>query len=274
MDLHRVPAAQGGRRAGRFFQVGELAAGASGALRIPRGAFDLPDASIPYVDRGEARAHQVRVAGENLQRIRHLERRHRGHNRVQHSGGLARRLHARRRIGIDAAQARRAARDHRHGQAVTAHGRSVDPRNAAAHGEIVDQVARFKVIGAVQNEVRAAQQIRHVGGREVRHHAARVNAGINARDMPLGGGGFGKGLGGGGFLEQPLAMQVARLHVIAIDDGEGADPRPGQRRDVKTSQRAAAYHGRVRPQQGLLSPFPDAWKQNLPRVALALGRVH
>ncbi len=120
--------------------------------------------------------------------------------------------------------------DHRHGQAVTAHGRSVDPRNAAAHGEIVDQVARFEVVGAVQNEVRAAQQLRHVGGREVGHHAARVNAGIDARDMPLGGRGFGQRLGGVGFLEQPLAMQVAGLHVIAVDDGERAHPRPRQRR--------------------------------------------
>ena len=49
------------------------------------------------------------------------------------------------------------------------------------------------------------------------------------------------------------------------------DPGAGQRRGVETAQRAAAHDHRVRPQQRLLPALADPRKQDLPRVALALG---
>ena len=104
------------------------------------------------------------AAAQDLQRIGHLNRRHRRDDGVQHPGRLAGGLHAGRRIGIDAAQARRAAGDHRHGEAVTAHRRAVDPGNAPAHREIVDQVAGLEIVRAVQDQVRVAQQLRDVRG--------------------------------------------------------------------------------------------------------------
>ena len=150
------------------------------------------------------------AATEDLQRIGHLHRRHRRDDRVQHPGRLAGGLRPRRRVGIDAAQARRAARDHGHGEAVTAHRGAVDPRDPAAHREIVHQVARLEIIRAVQDGVGAAEKFFRVGGRQIGHHAARLHGGIDARDAPRRRRGFGKRLGGVALFEQPLAMQVAR----------------------------------------------------------------
>ena len=62
--------------------------------------------------------------------------------------------------------------NHGHSEAISRHRGSVDPRNAAAHGEIVDQVARLEVIGAVQNDVGIAEQFRDIRGREIGHDAA------------------------------------------------------------------------------------------------------
>ena len=63
------------------------------------------------------------------------------------------------------------------------------------------------------------------------------------------GGRLGQGLGGIAFLEQPLAVQIAGLHVIAIDQGEASDAGARQGRRMETSQRAAAHDGGVAAQR-------------------------
>ena len=185
-------------------------------------------------------------AGQDAQRVGHLNGGHGGDDHVQHAGGFAGGLRARRRVGIDAAQARGAAGNHRHGESVAGHGGAVDPRNAAAHGEIVDQVARLEIVGAVQDDVGVAQQFGRVGGGEIGDDAAHADGGIDARDAARGGGGFGQRLGGVGLFEKPLAMQVAGLDVIAIDQGEPAHTGARQRGGVKAAQRAASGDDRVR----------------------------
>ena len=78
------------------------------------------------------------------------------------------------------------------------------------------------------------------------------------RDGAAGGHGLGQRLGGVRFFEQPLALQIAGLDVIAVDDGEPADSGARQGRGVKAAQGAAADHHRVRPQQRLLALVADA----------------
>src|SRR5437879_6502701 len=43
---------------------------------------------------------------------------------------------------------------------------------------------------------------------------------------------------------------------------------------MKASERAASHYHRVRPEQRFLSAFADSREKNLPRIALALARVH
>ncbi len=65
-------------------------------------------------------------------------------------------------------------------------------------------------------------------------------------------------------------MQIAGLHVIAIDQSELAHTSARQCRRVETAQRAAAHHDSVAAQQRLLAALADTRKENLPRVALAV----
>ena len=69
-------------------------------------------------------------------------------------------------------------------------------------------------------------------------------------------------------------MQIAGLDVVAVDDGQPAYTRAGQGCGMKAAQRAAPHHYRMRLQQRFLPLFADPRKQNLPRIALALGRIH
>ena len=105
-------------------------------------------------------------------------------------------------------------------------------------------------------------------GGQVGNDAAHADGRIDARDAPRGGGGFGQGFGGVGFLEQPLAMQVAGLDVIAVDDGEAAHSGAGQGGGMETAQRAAADNGGVRAEKRFLPAFADPREQDLPRIAL------
>ncbi len=93
-------------------------------------------------------------------------------------------------------------------------------------------------------------------------------------DPPLGGRRFRKRVGRVSLFEEPLAVQIARLHVIPVDQGEAADPGAGQRGGVETAERAAPGDHRVPAQQRFLSRFADAREQDLPRVALAIRGVH
>ena len=125
--------------------------------------------------------------------------------------------------------------NHRHGDAVTAHCGAVDPWNAAAHGKIINQVTRFEVVGAVEDHPGAAQQVFGVFRRQIRHHAAHRNRGIDALQPARRGDRLGQCFGGIGFFEQPLAMEIGGLDVIAVDDGEPADAGPRQRGRVKAA---------------------------------------
>ncbi len=85
---------------------------------------------------------------------------------------------------------------------------------------------------------------------------------------------LGRDFGGVGLFEEPLAMQVAGLDVIAVDEGEAAHTGAGQRGGVETAERAASGDDRMRIQERFLPAFPDAGEEDLPRVALAIGGVH
>ena len=143
-----------------------------------------------------------------------------------------------------------------------------------ADGVIVDQVAGFEIVGAVENQVHAVQQFLGVGGIEIGDNPGYANSGIDARQTPLGRNGFGHRIGGVGFFEKELPLQVAWLDVIAVDDREAAHAGPRQRHGLQAAEGAASGHHGVRGQQALLSRLADPGKQNLARISLPIARGH
>ena len=158
-------------------------------------------------------------------------------------------------------------------ESIAAYGGAIDPGDSAADGEIVDQIAGVEVVGAVQDQVRTGHQFGDIGGGEVGNYAARLDGRIDAAQGACGGGGFGQGLGGVGFFEQPLALQVAGFHVVAVDDGQAADSRAGQRGGMEAAQRAGADDGGMCAEQRFLAVFAQT-EENLPGIALPFGGAH
>ena len=66
----------------------------------------------------------------------------------------------------------------------------------------------------------------HVGGREIGGVRLDANGGVEARDLARRGDGLGQRLGGIGFVEEHLTLQIAGFDVIAIDDTQIADTGP------------------------------------------------
>ena len=75
-----------------------------------------------------------------------------------------------------------------------------------------------------------------------------VDLGVHASQSPRCGHGFRQTLGGVGFLEQKLALEVAPLDKIAIDDAKPAHAGPHQDLGFHGAEGAAADDGyRSRP---------------------------
>src|SRR5262245_38979135 len=78
-------------------------------------------------------------------------------NRVQHASRLTGRLGSSGRLRINTSKTRCFVRQNRHYDSVTAYRATVDPRYAAADCVVIDEVSRFEVVAAVENDVCAFQ---------------------------------------------------------------------------------------------------------------------
>src|SRR4051794_36280435 len=110
------------------------------------------------------------MTGQNLQRIRGLNSADYRSHRGQHTSGLTSRLRAGGWLRVYATQTRSAARNHRHADSVTAYGSSINPGDIPAHSVVVYQISSLKIVGAVQNQIGAGQQILSIRGSKIRHH--------------------------------------------------------------------------------------------------------
>src|SRR5437764_3155710 len=97
-----------------------------------------------------------------------------------------------------------------------------------------------------------------VGGSQVSDYASNSHTGIDACERSLGCNGFGEGCSGVGFIEQPLALKVAGLDIIAVDDSEAPDAGAHQSFRLETPEGAAADDCDVRGEKFLLPLFADA----------------
>jgi len=117
-----------------------------------------------------------------------------------------------------------------HGDAVTADGSSINPRAVVFYGEIVEEEARFKIVGAVEKEVEAREEFWGVLRGEIGDDAFDGNSGINGAKLLLGGDCLGQGLQGVGFVKERLALKIRRFDKITVEDTETTDASASQQR--------------------------------------------
>ena len=181
---------------------------------------------------------------------------HDGH----HAGG--------RRLGVEVAVLR-AVLGPEHGDlALEAVDRAPDVRLAEQHRGVVDQVAGREVVGAVDDEVVAGEDLEHVVVVEPRvvhdhvhvrvdleHRVAR-RLGLRPADVAL--------------AVDDLALQVRLVDGVELDDAERADAGRGQVEQRGAAEAAGADAQHLGVLQPLLPDHPDLGDDDVPAVAADL----
>src|ERR1700688_1615881 len=130
-----------------------LDAGSATGARLVRSHFGtlIP----PYVEGKQCTPDPFVSADQEFYRLGSRDRGREVHCGVQDSSGFAGFERALRRVSENASQAGGLARKHIHGHAVAAYGCGVDPWGTILDGEIIDEIAGFEVIGAIEDKLRA-----------------------------------------------------------------------------------------------------------------------
>ena len=144
---------------------------------------------------------------------------------VEDSGGFAGLEGTARWIGKKTCQAGGFPRQHVHRDAIAAHGSGVDPGEGSLHRKVIDEVAGLEVVGAVEDQVASPP-----AGLECWRERDRLTCGsitiweLKAAILRAAAIALGSDFGGIGFIEQGLALQIAGLDVVAIDDAQVPTP--------------------------------------------------
>ena len=233
----------------------------------------MADAAGPDVDGGESAIELVGFADQDFQGGGDLEGSDEGGESAEDTGGVAGGLSAAGRVAIEAAEASGLMGEDGEGESVGADGGAVDPGDVAGDGVVVEEVAGFEVIGAVEDEVGGADEFFDVGGGDVAGKGVDFDFGVDAGELLFGSGGFGKGLGGVVLGEEPLALEVGGFDEVAIEDGEVSDAGAGEGGGVIGTEGAAADDGDVGGEETGLSVDADAGEESLTRVAVQEVRL-
>ncbi len=210
VDLDGVASAECDVRARGAGEVVEAALGTDAAVGIGRRRGDFRALVGPEIAGEESAAEEPGLAGKQLEGLGDLERGGEVDGRGEDAGGVAGfdgsggrgreeageaggGLVVLRRLGSNGQDG--------HGGGIGPEGGGVDPGFALFDGEVVEQVAGFEVVGAVEQQVGAGEQGVDVGGDEVRDHWLDVNGGVEGGDLAAGGFGLGQGFAGVGFIE-------------------------------------------------------------------------
>ena len=157
-----------------------------------------------------------------------------------------------------------------HGGGVGAYGGGVDPGAVVADAEVVDEVAGFEVVGAVEDEV-GGEEGGGVGWDEVGDGCVDADAGVDAGEVAAGGFGLGEGGAGIVFVEEHLALEVGGLDEVAVDEGEVADAGAGQQAGGGGSGGTDADDGDVGAGEEVLAGLADGGEEDLAGVAVGVG---
>jgi len=150
-----------------------------------------------------------------------------------------------------------------HGQTVAGDGGCVNPRTAGFHGNVVDQEARFEIVGAVEKQVDSIEKLFRVARAEIGDNTFDGNRRIDGAELALGRNGLGENVEGIGLVEERLTLQVRGLDEIAIDDSEVAYAGTNEKIGGGSADSTATDNGRPRGEQSLLPFRADPGEKHL-----------
>jgi hypothetical protein len=266
VDLHRVAAAHGDVGLGAALEIRKFAADASAALGIAREEQRLQVAG-PDIAGEEAAVEGVLAAGKEFQALGGFQRGDEIDDRTEHTDGVAGFFEALRVWGFEkAGETGSDAGTDGQRDPVTGNGRGVNPGAGKLDGQVVDEQTGFKVVGAVEDKVKAREKFLHVAGMEVGHDTLDGNGRIDGVEFAFGGDGFREGIARVGFIEEDLTLQVGRLDEVTIDDAEAADAGTDKEICGRGTDRAATHNDGAGSEDTLLPLRSQAGKKDLPGV--------
>lgn len=158
-----------------------------------------------------------------------------------------------------------------HGGGVGAHGGGVDPGDGLLDSVVVEEVAGFEVVGAIEEEVGAGEKGVDVCGDEVGDDRFDLDGGVEEGDLAACGFGFGECGFCIGFVKEDLALEVGGFDEVAIDEGEMADSGAGEERGGGGAGGSDADDRDAGTGEQGLSGGADAWEEDLAGVAFVGG---
>ena len=141
------------------------------------------------------------------------------------------------------------------------------------HAGVVDQVARLEVVCAVGDDVVVLEDLERVGAGEHGVVLHDVHEGVQALEHDLGGVDLELADGGGGVDD--LALQVAGVDGVEVDQAERADAGGGEIECERRAQAAGADAQDLGGLQLLLAFHADFGQDQVARVArdLFVGKL-
>lgn len=163
-----------------------------------------------------------------------------------------------------------------HAGGVGTYGGGVDPRLGLFHGVVVDEVAGFKIVGAVKEEVGGAKKGVNVGGNEISDHSLNFDGRVEGCYFTACGLCLGQGGKGVGFVEEDLALKVGELDEVTINEDEVANAGAGQQGCGGRSSGSYADNGHVSLAEEVLTGGGNPGKEDLAGVAVGerVGGYH
>ena len=141
-------------------------------------------------------------------------------------------------------------------------------RDALHQRRVVEEVARREVVGAVDDDVVALDDVEDVVGAEANVVGDDVDVGVERGERLLRG--VDLAVADALHVVEDLALQVRRVDYVHVDDAERADSGRGEVERGGRTETAGAEEQHPRLEQLLLAGFADLGKEEVAAVAVAL----
>lgn len=147
----------------------------------------------------------------------------------------------------------------------------VDPGEIAFEGDIVDEEAGFKIVGAVEDEMDGVGEREDIFGGDVGDLGVEGAGGIDFGELVGGGDGFGELRAEVVFVEEDLSLEVGEFDEVAIDESNIADARADKGLCEDGAERTDAADEDAGVAEFFLTFGADAVEEDLAAVAVEFG---